>query len=190
MPYNSVALAMPTDAPFDDQLAARVEPPFDVVLRRPTPADGPAIEAMFARCSVESRLPRFLAPLPTIPASHLARILNPPPGDEAWIGVTRDDPDSVVALGSWAREGTDAELGLIVEDSWQRRGIGSAFLRVLAERAWDAGVCRLTASVLRESRHVLRMLRAVLGPTSAHADTYVSYLESDRCEAALTESPG
>jgi hypothetical protein len=59
----------------------------DIVIRRPTLADGRAIEAMFERCSVESRHARFLAPLPTIPPSHLARILAPPSGDEAWGGV-------------------------------------------------------------------------------------------------------
>jgi GNAT superfamily N-acetyltransferase len=156
----------------------------NIVIRQPTSADGPAIEAMFARCSLESRYARFLAPLPTIPAEHLARILAPSVGHEAWVGVRRDDPETVVALASWERLGTDAELALIVEDSWQRRGIGSAFLRMLAERAWNAGVCRLKASVLRESRHVLRMLRTVLGPTSTRADGYVSYVTIDRCDEA------
>lgn len=154
----------------------------DIVLRRPSVADGPAIEAMFARCSLESRYSRFLAPLVTIPADHLARILTPPSGDEAWVAVSRNDPGMVVALGSWARVGADAEFALIVDDSWQRHGIGRALLRVLAERAWNAGVCRFTASVLRESRHVLRMLGAVLGPMSTRADGYVSHVTIDLCD--------
>jgi GNAT superfamily N-acetyltransferase len=154
----------------------------DILIRPPTPADGPAIEAMFARCSVESRYARFLAPLPMIPAGHLARILTPCTGNKAWVGVAKDDPNTVVALGSWSRLGSDAELALIVEDSWQRQGIGSKFLKMLAQQAWSAGVCRLTASVLTESRHVLRMLRAVLGPTSTRLDGYVSHVTIDRCD--------
>ena len=59
-------------------------------------------------------------------------------------------------------------------------GIGTTFLRMLAERAWNAGVCQLPASVLTESRHVLQMLRAVLGPTSTRADGYVSHVTIDR----------
>jgi GNAT superfamily N-acetyltransferase len=151
-----------------------------IIMRRPTEADGPAIEAMFERCSVESRYARFLAPRPTIPADHLARVLSPAPGDEAWVGVTSDDPQTVVALGSWARLGTDAELALIVEDSWQRRGIGTSLLGMLGERARNAGVRRFTASVLRESRHVFRMLRTVVGPTSTRADGYVSHVTIDQ----------
>ena len=152
----------------------------DLVIRRPVFADGPAIEAMFARCSLESRYARFLAPLRTIPAADLERIVTPTAGGEAWIGVTRDDPEMVVALGNWARHGDDAEVALIVEDAWQRQGIGSTFLGMLAERAWNDGVCRLRASVLRESRHVLRMLRAVLGVTSMHSDGYATLVTIER----------
>jgi GNAT superfamily N-acetyltransferase len=159
-----------------------VNPLADIVIRRATTVDGPAIEAMFARCSVESRYARFLAPLPTIPAGHLARVLGPSLDDRSWVGVRRDRSDTVLALGSWSRVGTDAELALIVEDAWQRRGIGSKFLRMLAETAWNAGVCRLTASVLTESRHVLRMLRAIAGPLSVRADGPVSHVTVDRCD--------
>ena len=95
-------------------------------------------------------------------------------GNEAWVGVTADDPGQVIALRELgAAFGTDAELALIVEDSWQRRGVGSSFLRLMAARAREAGVCRLTASVLTESRHVLRMLRRVLGPRIPPASTAI-----------------
>ena len=150
--------------------------------RPATAADRSAIEEMFSRCSVESRYARFLAPVARIPADHLDRILAPATGDEGWVVVRRDEPDTVVALGSWSWRGSDAELALIVEDSWQRKGIGSAFVRLLAERAWSAGVYRLTATVLRESRHVLTMLRSVLGPASTRGDGLVSHVSIDRCD--------
>ena len=154
----------------------------DVMFRRSNWADAPAIEAMFARCSPESRYARFLAPLDAVPPDHLSGILGAPAKNAAWVGVVRDRPDTVLALGSWSRDGSEAELALIVEDAWQRRGIGSNLLRTIAEGAWSAGVCRLTASVLTESKHVVRMLRSVLGPTSARADGYVSHVTSDRCD--------
>jgi GNAT superfamily N-acetyltransferase len=162
---------------------SKVQLPADIVIRRPTAADGPAIEAMFARCSLDSRYRRFHAPVVKIPAVHLERILDPGSADEAWLGVTRDDPDTVIALGSWTRSGTDGELAILVEDAWQRRGIGSAFVALLADAAWNAGVCRVTAWVFRESRHVLRMLRAVLGPVATAHDGAVSHVTIDRCPA-------
>jgi len=71
----------------------------DVVALHPTPADGPAIEAMYARCSFESRYARFLAPLAAIPGRHLAQVLVPGPTDEAWVAVRRDDPGTHWEVG-------------------------------------------------------------------------------------------
>jgi GNAT superfamily N-acetyltransferase len=154
----------------------------DVVIRRPAPTDRPAIEAMFARCSVESRYARFHAPLAAIPASHLADLFASSGQHEAWVGTLRSEPATVVALGSWAAHRADAELALLVEDAWQRRGVGSRLLEVLAARTQRAGYCRLTASVLTEARHVVRMLRAVVGPTAVRVDGHVSHVVIDRCE--------
>lgn len=158
-----------------------MRPDADVLIRRPAPADRPAIEEMFARCSAQSRYARFLAPLAVIPTRHLADVLDPASENEAWVGTMRDEPERVVALGSWAANRADAELALLVEDEWQRRGIGSRLLAILADGAQRAGYCRLTASVLTEARHVVRMLRAVVGPPSIRIDGYVSHVTIDRC---------
>jgi GNAT superfamily N-acetyltransferase len=154
----------------------------DVVIRRPAPTDRPAIEAMYARCSLQSRYARFLAPLAAIPTNHLTDVLDASTEHEAWVGTPRNEPTTVVALGSWAANRADAELALLVEDAWQRRGIGSRLLEVLAARTQRAGYCRLTASVLTEARHVLRMMRAVVGPTAVRVDGYVSHVTIDRCD--------
>ncbi|HEY7104777.1 MAG TPA: GNAT family N-acetyltransferase [Acidimicrobiia bacterium] len=137
---------------------------------------------MVSRCSIDSRYARFLAPLPAIPPEHLHRILTPSPCDAAWVGFHHDDPTTVVALGSWSRAGDDeAELALLVEDAWQRCGIGSGLLALVVDAAWKAGICRLTATVLRESLHVLRMLRAIIGPIVTRGDGFVSRVTVDRC---------
>ena len=73
-----------------------------------------------------------------------------------------------MALGSWTRVGTGAEVALLVEDSWQRRGIGTALLDVLvAGRTRRRGVS-VDCLVLSESRHVLRMLRRAATRTSTN----------------------
>ena len=79
-----------------------------------------------------------------------------------------------MALGDWARVGDDAELGLIVEDSWQRRGIGTDLLTVIAQQARLAGASGLTGTVLTESTHVYRLAQAVLGPLSTVSEGYVT----------------
>jgi GNAT superfamily N-acetyltransferase len=135
---------------------------------------------MFERCSLESRYRRFLGPQAVLPAGYLARLLAPTSTEEPWVAVAGGDGGKVVAVASLAPRGLDAELALLVEDAWQRQGIGTALLDTLGRRAAIRGVRRLTAAVLTESRHVLRMLASVLGPTSTRAEGHVTYVAIDR----------
>ena len=153
----------------------------DVVFRRASMADRRAIEAMFARCSVESRYGRFLSPVVAFPADQLERSLSSASGHEVWLAVPSSSPETVVALGSWVRVGTGAEVALLVEDSRQRRGIGTALLDVLVATARDGGVCQFSALVLSESRHVLRMLRRAATRTSTNVEGIVSEIQMDLC---------
>jgi GNAT superfamily N-acetyltransferase len=51
-----------------------------------------------------------------------------------------------------------AEVGVTVVDAWQGRGLGSALLARLSERALAAGIEYFTAEVLAENRTVLGLL--------------------------------
>jgi GNAT superfamily N-acetyltransferase len=52
-----------------------------------------------------------------------------------------------------------AELGVLVEDAWQRRGVGSVLLRELAGHARRAGLRALTAQLLTEQAWTAGLLR-------------------------------
>lgn len=51
-----------------------------------------------------------------------------------------------------------ADIGVVVADAWQGRGVGSALLRALIARARVRGATGLTMSVLPENRRVLAMI--------------------------------
>jgi Acetyltransferase (GNAT) family len=51
-----------------------------------------------------------------------------------------------------------AEVGVTVVDAWQGRGLGSALLARLSERALAAGIEYFTAEVLAENRTMLGLL--------------------------------
>jgi GNAT superfamily N-acetyltransferase len=51
-----------------------------------------------------------------------------------------------------------ADIGLVVTDSWQGRGLGSALLSRLAGRAADRGVATLAMEVLPDNARMLRII--------------------------------
>src|SRR6185503_18091111 len=57
-----------------------------------------------------------------------------------------------------------ADVSVTVADDWQRRGLGSALLGLLTDRARDEGIRRFTALVLAENQGALALLRG-LGQT-------------------------
>jgi GNAT superfamily N-acetyltransferase len=53
------------------------------------------------------------------------------------------------------------ELGILVEDCWQRRGVGTALVDRLVASARARGIEQLVANVLGEDRFVLKVLRRI-----------------------------
>lgn len=53
-----------------------------------------------------------------------------------------------------------AEIGVVVADAWQGRGVGSRLLRTLAGRARARGATALAMDVLAENQRVLAMIAA------------------------------
>ena len=68
-----------------------------------------------------------------------------------------------MGLATLARSACDHELGVLVEDNWQRRGIGTELLTCLVASARARGIGQIVAEVLGEDSFVLSALRRV-GP--------------------------
>jgi GNAT superfamily N-acetyltransferase len=75
----------------------------------------------------------------------------------AWSG------DRCVGVATLARSACDHELGVLVEDGWQRRGIGTELIARLVASARARGIDHIVADVLGEDSFVLSALRRV-GP--------------------------
>jgi RimJ/RimL family protein N-acetyltransferase len=112
----------------------------DVVrLRQVRPGDAAALARAYANLGEESRYRRFFTVLPV--------------GSAEIVGECRfirdaDQPDS-------------ADAGVTVVDAWQGRGLGSALLTRLSERALELGIEYFTADVLAENRTMLALLRSL-----------------------------
>nr|WP_246076692.1 GNAT family N-acetyltransferase [Amycolatopsis cihanbeyliensis] len=118
----------------------------DLVLRAGGPGDADAVRALHARCSPETLFLRYHTGMRTIPRRWSQRLLMPPRGMSVLARHGRD----VVALGQLIAQGKEriAEVSLLVEDAWQRKGIGGGLLSRLAVLAAGRGYRELVAVCL------------------------------------------
>ena len=134
--------------------------PAGAVIRRAGECDGAALAEMFARCTAATRYRRFHGHVNVLPARYLAEALSGRADHFALVAVAaRQAAGAIVALASCrtVSPGT-AELGILVEDGWQRLGLGAALLREMAAHARRHGIGLLTAQLLAEQSWILQLL--------------------------------
>lgn len=126
-----------------------------VTVRRAVERDRPALAQMLARCSGQTRYRRFHGHVSAFPARFLTQALS-----GAHFAVVGDaGAGTVVAFGNCCAVAPGvAELGVLVEDAYQRLGIGAALLRELAGYAAWNGVTTLRAQVLADQQWIVGLL--------------------------------
>lgn len=122
--------------------------------------DRPLLEAMHRRCSPASRYSRWHAPLPELPAGYLAGVLA---GAAEHLALVAVSGGQIVALASAVQHDDGWELGILVEDRCQRRGLGSALLAALLAAMRADRRRQLQVDLLAERAGLLRPLGR-LGP--------------------------
>ena len=146
----------------------RAVPPLDQVVIRPARrSDAEPLRRMYRRCGADTRYGRFHGVLNEIPEAYLDGALGTDPDLHDALVVETAGGD-VAALGSAVRVPTGqgpatVDIGLLVEDRWQRRGLGSRLLALLAARARSRGVERLRCDLLPGNRHLVPVLRRHTG---------------------------
>ncbi|HVW45374.1 MAG TPA: GNAT family N-acetyltransferase [Amycolatopsis sp.] len=134
-----------------------------VVLRLGQPGDADAVLALHNRCSRDTLFQRYHTGLRTMPRRWMHRLLMPPRGQSLLAVCGRE----VIGFGQLISGGSGviAEISLLVEDAWQRKGVGTALLARLAAIAAKRGHRSLMAVSLPGRDEVYRTaLRAGLDP--------------------------
>jgi GNAT superfamily N-acetyltransferase len=130
----------------------------ELVLRRAVAADVDEVAALHERCSPESLHRRYLSGTRGPSWSQLARLLEPHRG---YALVATDSDGRVVALANLIGEGDIAEAAVLVEDGWQRRGVGTALLRRLVSLARPAEFAAVVLHTHAQNTPMLRTVRRV-----------------------------
>ncbi|MFH8410659.1 GNAT family N-acetyltransferase [Streptomyces sp. NPDC018019] len=139
----------------DTRLGQRVPPRRDVLtlpegnpitVRRADASDLAAAREMHGRCSARTLEMRYHGPVADA-ERYLNHLLSPRFGRTLAVETASG---RLVALGHLLWDGEETEVALLVEDAWQRRGIGAELLRRLVAMAADAG-CTSVYAVTRAS---------------------------------------
>jgi L-amino acid N-acyltransferase YncA len=130
-----------------------------VAIRLASAADAGALGDFFAGLSAQSRYLRFFAPVTPGPAL-LGKLSGGVANTEAMVAV-REGVIIGHAMAADLAGSTGvrtADVGVVVADAWQGRGVGSALLRALITGAQARGVTSLTMDVLPGNGRMLAMI--------------------------------
>jgi RimJ/RimL family protein N-acetyltransferase len=141
-----------------------------VAIRAIARGDAEALHRAFEKLSPQSRYRRFFTFVDDLSPERLAYFTDVDHHDHEALIATTDDPDEIVGVARYIRLASDpsaAEVAVTVIDSWQGRGVASALLAALVERARREGVAHFEAICLPGNHDAIDVLEA-LGPTREH----------------------
>jgi len=139
------------------------------VTRRARHQDFAAVQDLYRRSSSASRHARHLTAKPTLREADWHHLTDP---DRAptWLTHAASDPGTVIAATSMVthlRDHHAHDLGLLIDDAWQSRSLGTALVRGAVHRAHARGARTVTATVHAGNRRMRRILHH-LGARAAH----------------------
>jgi GNAT superfamily N-acetyltransferase len=138
-----------------------------LLLRPILPSDKDALREGFERLSPDSRYRRFFAPMRRLSSSMLQAMTEIDYVDQfAWVAlVCENERTQLVGVARFVRleDPKAADVGLVVADSYQGRGIGTLLLDALVLEALRAGICRFEGMMLADNGP----MRAVLTEADA-----------------------
>ena len=130
------------------------------------PSDKDLLSRGLERLGPQSRYLRFLVPTPALSERQLRYLTEVDHHDhEALVALDRPTGEGV-GVARFVRLPDDvqaAEFAVAVADDWHGRGVATALLALLADRAREEGVERFWALLLSDNQEMLDLLER-LGP--------------------------
>ena len=134
----------------------------EVLVRPLTAADGPELLRGLEQLSPRSRYRRFLG-TPNIGPSEIRYLTDVDHHDHEALGASEPGTGAGIGVARYIRQrGTDiAEIAVTVEDAWQGRGVGTALLTRLADRARAEEIRRFTGLLLADNEPARALLAQI-----------------------------
>ncbi|MDO0928787.1 GNAT family N-acetyltransferase [Streptomyces sp. TG1A-8] len=129
----------------------------DITVRRAGTGDLAAARAMHERCSPHTLGMRYHGPAGDADR-YLNHLLSPRFGRTL---AAQTGPGRIVGLGHLLWDGDETEVALLVEDEWQRRGIGAELLGRLVAMAREAGCASVYAVTQASNTGMVAAMRGL-----------------------------
>lgn len=167
----SQSLAGASHVVMHDGLPIRVRPlgPDDKKLL----ADG------FERLSARSRYRRFFRPLDRLSERDLAYLTEIDHHDHEALAALDPETGDLIAVARYVRnsEPDQAEVSVVVGDPWQGRGVATALLECLVERAREEGIAQFVALVMEDNTEALKLFEHRMAPGARPRRSESGHLE-------------
>ncbi|HSR25262.1 MAG TPA: GNAT family N-acetyltransferase [Candidatus Eisenbacteria bacterium] len=164
---------LPRGYPVGCETSVRLADHRRVSIRPVLPTDATELAEAIRTADPETLRARFMGGPPPLTDEVLAQ-LTEVDYDRRFALVARDDKDRGVAIARYSALPADdngevaAEVAVAVDPEWRRVGLATVLIRLLARRAVECGIDRLSASFEAENRPVTELA------DEAHARVVVS----------------
>ncbi|PDP87732.1 GNAT family N-acetyltransferase [Glycomyces fuscus] len=153
-----VRSVMPSTGPVPADRTVRTAGGVDLSLRQVGEADAPALVDLHRRCSAETVHSRYLTGMSEPSPRVLRAFCDPERG--LTLAVRPLGEQDPVALGHlmYTLDPGVGEIAFLVEDAWQRRGVGTALARALTDVAADWGLAEVRAETTLANTGMMRVM--------------------------------
>jgi GNAT superfamily N-acetyltransferase len=131
-----------------------------VVVRPARSDDRSALTSMVERTSDAALWRRFHGAGRRVVERELDRVVRPTDDHRSWVAITADAEIRGTATLATGRDGT-TEAAFLVEDAWQRQGIGRTLYAAIAVHAATSGISQVVGRVQADNERAIRFLRSL-----------------------------
>jgi RimJ/RimL family protein N-acetyltransferase len=153
--------------------AERLRDGEQILIRPIRPEDREELAAGIERLSPESRYRRFFTPTSELSPAALSYLTEVDHHDHEALVALEPETEHGIGVARFVRSAEDgerAEVAVAVADSWHNRGVATALLDRLTERAREEGVRRFSAEILADNRPMLELIEELGDVTARHLD--------------------
>ncbi|MFD5228634.1 GNAT family N-acetyltransferase [Streptomyces qaidamensis] len=156
----------------------------DITVRRADTRDLEAARAMHERCSARTLKLRYHGPVGDADR-YLNHLLSPRYGRTLAVQTASG---RIVGLGHLLWDGDETEVALLVEDPWQRRGVGTELLSRLVAMAVEAGCSSVYAVTQASNTGMVAAMRGLGLPLDYQVEEGTLVITARLGEAVVTSA--